>query len=481
MLHCIHAPVRSDAGGLPAQQPKKNDMSETITAAFADRILSIRFESLPGAAVDMARQVALDGLAVILAGSAEPLGLGRIATEYARRMGGEPQASVAAGGFRTSMTSAAFANGCMAHALDWDNTWYPLNHPTSPTLPAILAVAEHLRLPGPRIVEAIVTAFEVQGRVRLAVTDDRRIPGSGFHWPGTTGVFGATAACARLLGLDRDQTVMALGIAGSRAGGMSINTGTMTKSSHSGNSARMGVECALLAQMGWTGSGDVFGPKGFFDTFADGTTHPELLLSDFAAPLRMVSPGVGFKKHPCNYFTHRPVDAAIALRARHGLRADEIESVEVVWPRVEYVLRPFPRTGLDGKFSVQYTTALALLDGEITVASFTNERRFAPDIEALLPRIRITIDDAIPADMDRMHVEVRVTTRDGRLLAERVRELSGWVGFPLSKAQRLAKVEACTRGLLAPQARERLVDAVERLETLPDIEEAMAIVRSAGS
>src|SRR5688572_8073979 len=313
----------------------------------------------------MARQVTLDGLAVILAGSTEPLGVGRISIEYAREMGGAPQATVIAGGFKTSMGNAAYVNGTMAHALDFDNTWYPLNHPTSPTLPAILAIAEHHRLPGSRVIEAIVTAFEVQGRLRLAATGLET--GSGFHKPGTTGTFGATAAAARLLDLDERQTLMAFGLAGSRAGSLSINTGSMTKSSHSGHAARMGIECAVLAKMGWTASADVFGKGGFFDTFLSGNAQLELLVEGFGRPLRMVDPGVGFKKHPSNYFTHRPIDAALALREELKLDSSDIEAVEVVFPRFEYVNRPQPRTGLDGKFSVQYTTAIALIDGEITI------------------------------------------------------------------------------------------------------------------
>src|SRR5262249_33892999 len=156
----------------------------------------------------------------------------------------------------------------MAHALDWDNTWYPLNHPTSSTLPAILALAEHRKLSGKRIIDAIVAAFEVQARVRMAGTGLET--GTRFHKPGTTGTFGAVAAAARLLNLDRQQTLMAFGLAGSRACSMAINTGTMTKSSHAGHAARTGIECGLLASMGWTASADVFGPKGFFDTFMPG-------------------------------------------------------------------------------------------------------------------------------------------------------------------------------------------------------------------
>ena len=150
----------------------------TLTGRFAEHILGIRYEALPHEAIDIAKQVTLDGLAVTLAGATEPLGVGRISIEYVKAMGGAPQASVVAGGFKTSMVNAAYANGTMAHALDFDNTWYPLNHPTSPTLPAILAIAEHERLPGRKIIEAIVAAFEVQARA--AACRDRPRDRLGF-------------------------------------------------------------------------------------------------------------------------------------------------------------------------------------------------------------------------------------------------------------------------------------------------------------
>lgn len=398
---------------------------QTLTENFVEKVLAVKYDALPQEAIDIARQVTLDGIAVMLAGATEPLGVGRIATEYVRQMGGAPQASVVAGGFKTSMPSAAYVNGTLAHALDFDNTWYPLNHPTSPTLPAILAIAEHHALSGTKIIEAIAVAFEVQGRLRMAATGMET--GSGFHKPGMTGTFGATAAAARLLDLNREQTLMAFGTAGSRAGSMSINTGSMTKPSHSGHAARMGVECALLAGMGWTASTDVFGPKGFFDTFFGGKGEPERLVDGFAAPLRMVNPGVGFKKYPSNYFTHRPIDAALALREEHRFAPRDIETVEILFPRFDYVNRPAPQTGLDGKFSVQYTTAVALLDGDVTIDSFTNERRFAPDVEAFLPRVTLRMDDAIPADFDAMHAVVTVRLKNGDCYSKKVEKLSGWI------------------------------------------------------
>ncbi len=448
----------------------------TITETLIDKIRAVQYDTLPPAAIDMAKACVLDGIAVMLAGATEPLGLGRIVTQYVKDCGGNPQATVIAGGFKTSMISAAYANGTMAHALDFDNTWYPLNHPTSPTLPAILAIAEHHGLGGKKIIESLVAAFEVQGRMRMASTGLET--GSGFHKPGTTGQFGAVTAACKMLDLAREQMLMAFGIAGSRAGSISINTGSMTKSSHSGHAARNGVECAVLAQMGFTGAADVFGPKGFFDTFLFGRAEPHLLVDNFGAPFRMVDPGVGFKKHPSNYFTHRPIDAALALREQHQIKPEQIAKVDVRSPRFEYVNRPQPKTGLDGKFSIQYTTAVALLDGEITVDSFDNARRFAPDVEALLPKVTLIMDDAIPNDFDRMHIDMTVTLTDGRVLTQRVDKLSGWVGNPLTREQRMKKFHSCARRVIDTARADRVVDLVENLQTLQSVNDLMSLVRT---
>lgn len=449
----------------------------TLTEQLVDHVLAVRYDDLPDGVIDMARQVTLDGFAVIMAGYTEPLGLGRIVTEYTREIGGTPQASVIGGGFKTSMPNAAFANGTMAHALDFDNTWYPLNHPTSPTLPVALALAEHYGLSGRAIVEALVAAFEVQGRLRMAATGLET--GQGFHKPGTTGTMGAVTAAIKLLRLNRQQAMMAFGIAGSRCCSLALNTGTMTKSSHSGHAARVGLECGLLAQKGFTANADVFGPKGFFDTFMPGNAQPQLLVEDFGRPFRMIDPGVGFKKYPSNYFTHRPIDAALALRARLGLRMAEIDKVRVRFPRFEYINRPQPETGLDGKFSVQYTTAAALIDGDITIDTFTNERRHGSDIADLLPRIELEFDDAIPLDFDRMHAEVTVKLKDGRTVTERVQKLSGWCGFPLTREQRMRKFNACSRRILSEPQGARLAELVEGLDGLPDITDMMTIARAA--
>jgi aconitate decarboxylase len=434
----------------------------TITGDLVDILRATRVEDLPAEALDIARQVCLDGLGVMIAGAGEPLGLGRITFDYTRRLGGPEEASVIAGGFRTSAFNAAYANGTLGHALDFDNTWWPLNHPTSPTLPAILALAERVGASGRAVLRAIVLAFEVQGRMRVASAAIEA--GQGFHKPGVSGLMGAVTGAGALLGLEADAFRRAYGIAGSRAGSMAANTGTMTKSSHSGHAARMGVECATLAQMGWTATEDIFGKGGFFALFyGEKTSDPALFLKDFGNPWRMIDPGVGFKKHPANYFTHRPIDAAIELATENDLDAGEIERVVVDFPRFDYVNRPRPETGLDGKFSVQYATAIALLDRKVKVASFSDRRRFADDVETLLPKVTLNIRDDIPRSFQDCYAIVRVTLRDGRTLEKRCDRPRGMWGLPLSREERLAKFRDCCEGALGADAVDEIIARVDGL------------------
>lgn len=450
----------------------------TITADLVDTLRATRLEDIPAEALDVAKQVTLDGLGVMVAGAGEPLGLGRITIDYTKMLGGPEDATVIAGGFKTSAFNAAYANGTFGHALDFDNTWWPLNHPTSPTLPAMLAIAERDGLPGSSMLRAIVLAFEVQGRMRVASA--RVDAGQGFHKPGVSGLMGATTGAGALLDLDALQFRRAYGLAGSRAGSISANTGTMTKSSHSGHAARMGVECATLAKLGWTATEDVFGIGRFFEMFyGEDKIEPELFLKDFGDPYRMIDPGVGFKKHPANYFTHRPIDAALELADRHDIDAAAIDHVTVDFPRFDYVNRPVPESGLDGKFSVQYATTVALLDRKVKVASFSDARRYAPDVETLLPKVTLNMRDDIPRSFQDCFAIVKVTMQDGREFEQRCDRPRGMWGVPLTRDERLAKFHDCCEGALEDGKVEEIIGLVEALEAADTVAPIMDILRDA--
>jgi 2-methylcitrate dehydratase PrpD len=217
----------------------------SVTEELSKLISQAEFHSLPPEVVEVAKTVILDGLAVTLAGSMEPAA--RIVGEYVREMGGNNQCSVFGQGFKTSPVMAAFANGVAGHVLDYEVMWHPATHPTSPTLPVVLALAESRQQAGPEIITALVTAFEIQGRIRVASAD---LDLSRFHVPGVVGVMGSVAAASVMLHLTSEQTRMALGIAASRAGTVLANLSTMTNSAHCGNAGRMGLEAALLAARG---------------------------------------------------------------------------------------------------------------------------------------------------------------------------------------------------------------------------------------
>jgi len=448
----------------------------TLTRDLAEIIVKTAFEDIPKAAIEIARQACLDAIGTTIAGADEPTGIGRITIDYTRLLGGTPEASVFTAGLKTSVLNAAYANGTMCHALDFDNTWWPRNHPASPSIPAILAMAERDRLPGRQILLAIVLAFEVQGRMRVASAGV--ISGGDFHHPGISGTMGAATGVGKLLGLNAQQMCMAYGIAGSRCGALTANHGTMTKPSHSGIGARMGTEAALLAGLGFTGADDIFGKGEFFRTFyGTGNTNLDLLLKDFGSPFRMVDPGVSFKRYPSKYFTHRTIEAAIHLAAKHDLQPDEIERVEVDYPPTQLVDRPAPITGLEGKTSLQYCAAAGLLDRKVTIATFTDKRRFAGDMQTLLPKVALRKSESIPTDFPNSWIVVRVYTRDSQVLEERCNQLKGMAGNPLSREELLEKFYGCVESTLTQDQAEEVVAIVDRMAELENIERLMEIVR----
>ncbi len=432
----------------------------SVTEQLAHHIASARYEAMPREAVEAAKVVILDGLSVTLAGSKEQAA--QIVAEYAREMGGNPLCTAFGQGFKTSPPMAAFVNGVAGHVLDYEVMWHPATHATSPTLPGILALAESLGANGRDIVTALITGFEVQGRIRVASAD---LSLGGFHPPGLVGVMGSAAAGSVMLGLDTEQTRMALGIAASRAGTVSANTGTMTKSTHCGNAGRMGLEAALLAQRGFTANANVFEHEtGYAAVLFGEGFELDAVTRDFGNPYRLVDPGVAIKKHPSQYGTHRGIDAALDLQHRYGVDPERIAAVRIETPVMRYVGRPYPETGLDGKFSFQYTVAASLLDRSIGIDTFTDEAVHRPEIRALLERTTVDMRHDIPANFEEMWIAVRVETTDGQTYISRCDRPRGIWGNPLSREERLGKVRSCAGRVLDDAGVEVLVETVEGLE-----------------
>lgn len=450
----------------------------TITETLAEHIVSTTFDDLPDDVVTVARdEVVLDGCANMLAGSQEPLG--NTTATYVTDQYGTGPASIVGHNAQTDAVTAAYTNSVFCHSMDYELMWYPPTHPTSPTLPAFLALAETRNLTGNDVLCALAVGFEIQGRLRLA--EAKADLGIGtFHPPGRVGPFGAAAGAATLLDLTEHETRMALGIAGSRVSGLSANTGTMTKATHPGNAARLGLESALLAERGYTGNPEIFETKkGFNDVLYHGELDLSSLVEEFGSPYRMVDPGLTLKKHPAQYPTHWSIDAALQVREENNLDPAEIESVEVlVGEDCESANRTRPESGLAGKFSIHYTVAAALLDGTVEIETFRDDRRFAPDMEAMLDRIAVTKTPEIThMDFASAWSRVSVTTTNDESYSATVKRPLGIWDNPAPRERYRDKFHECARRAVSDASTEDIITHIDEFETLGDIGGFMALLR----
>ena len=435
-----------------------------------------RWEDCPAEAVDIARRAILDCLGVMLAGSIEPAA--RIVAEVARAEGGSPLATVVGTPLRTGTVWAALANGTAAHALDFDDTNFAmLGHPSAPVLSAALAAGELVMADGRALVHAFLLGFEVETTMASVMNPPHYE--KGFHATGTLGTMGAAAAAARLLGLDAAQTRAALAVAASQASGLKENFGTMTKPFHAGHAARSGVLSALLARDGFTASEHAIeGPQGYFAVLSAGK-RDEQVLDSLGAPWKILETGVAVKPYPSCACTHSIIDSALELQRTHRIRPEQVAEVTVgvnaAVPRI--LIHGNPRSGLEAKFSGEFSAAAALCDGRVGIATFRDDKTDDPAIRELMTRVRLVVDPEIPGDLERhMWTRVTVRLRDGREVAIAPRPVPGHPGLPLSMDQLREKFMDCARIVLPEDRADSVRQMVEQLDGCPDLRSLTAIL-----
>jgi aconitate decarboxylase len=272
-------------------------------------------------------------------------------------------------------------------------------------------------------------------------------------------------------------------MAGSRCGSLLSNAGTMTKSTHCGLACSLGVDAALLAARGFGAHQDILEtPRGYVDMFFGGKFDYETMLAKFGPPFRVVSPGYAIKMFPSQFGTHFVITAGLELHKQIDDPA-RITAIRLTTPRMDYIDRPKPETGLAGKFSWQYTTVCALLDGKVGMSTFEDEHRFSPAVEALLDKVTVTPDDDIPARFEELYVELEVDLDDGTVLKTRCDGPRGkWGTPPIPPEEHLVKVRDCLSTRLTERDRERLIELAGSFEQLAakDLREVMTIVGCGG-
>jgi 2-methylcitrate dehydratase PrpD len=446
------------------------------TTVVADFVAKSRWEDCSGPAVKAARNAIVDCLGVMLAGSTEPAS--RILRTVAAAEGGAPLCTVVGTGERTGAVWAALCNGTAAHALDFDDTNFVLlGHPSAPVLAAALAATEVALADGSALIHAFLLGFEVE--TTLAAVINPAHYDHGWHATGTLGTLGAAAAAARLLGLDSAQIRTALSVAASQSSGLKENFGTMTKPFHAGHAARSGVLAALLAREGWTASEHALeGPQGFFNVLGAGMRELRAL-DTLGAPWKILTSGVAVKPYPSCACTHSIIDGALELRRTHAIRPEDVAEVTIgvnaLVPRI--LIHSNPRTGLEAKFSGEFSAAAALSEGRVGIATFSDDKVHDPAIRALMSRVRLVVDPDIPGELERhMWTRVTVALHDGRTLSIGPREVPGHPRNPLSAEALREKFEECARVVLTTDRVESVGQMLETLETCPDIRSLTAIL-----
>jgi len=378
---------------------------------------------------------------------------------------------------------AALANGMSAHSLDFDDTFMEaISHASATLVPALLALGDEIDASGDDIVDAYIVGLEFHGALGLAM--NRSHYEQGWHATSSIGVVGTTGACARLLKLDAERFAHALNLAVSSVGGTKVQFGSMAKPYHAGLAAKNAIEAAKLANAGVRGHDMAFeGPMGMMEMFG-GPNPPgwEHGLATLGAPLAIERAGLAVKRFPCCAATHRALDCILMLMDEHGFGADDVESVDVQVRsgHVQNLRYTEPVSEFEARFSMQYTAAVALTSGTISLSDFTPSAVQRPELRAMFEKITLRghdLEKATDTEADPVPSVVAITLTDGRTVETRQDYQRGDNNNPLNEAERKTKFDDCCRGFLPDADLDALANTIATLEELGSIRDLTRMLR----
>jgi len=413
-----------------------------LTEALGNFVADLSPNRIPDEARRVARMGFTDCIGTMIAGRYED------APQILRRVlspsGGE--ASLYFSEHRAPAPEAAWINGTAGHALDYDDVALR-GHPSTVLVPAILAEAETLDASGDDMLTAYIAGYETWAE--LFHRDTGLHHGKGWHPTGIFGAIGAAAACAKLRKLDAARTAQAIALGASQSAGIMANFGTMTKPFHAGRAAHAGLMAARLAEAGFTASPDALEhPQGFLSAVSPAGNVDRSDPVSLGTEWRILSQGLGIKKYPTCYCTHRSIDAMLDLMGRQPLKPGDIKQMTVsISENFSTILRNHaPDTGLAAKFSMEFAVSSAVIARRVGLAELTDDFVRRPDVQALMGRVRIETNtdyDSEMAGASRAD-QVRIALADGGTVeTEQVRRATGHPTRPLSDAQLYEKFRDC--------------------------------------
>jgi 2-methylcitrate dehydratase PrpD len=448
------------AGAADDKAPASGPAAQGVTRTLARYIVGARYEDLPANVRKEGTRTLLNWMGVAVGGSHHET-VDRAAAALAP-FSGPAQASLLGRRERFDIMNAAFINGVSSHIFDFDDTHLKtIIHPAGPVTSAILALSEYHPVSGKDFLNALVLGIETECRIGNAVYPNHY--DVGWHITGTAGVFGAAAAAGKLLGLSEQQMVWALGLAASQPVGLRESFGSMNKSFNPGRAASNGIFAALLASKNYTSSeGMIEAKRGWANTISTKQDYRQItegLGERYEAALNT------YKPFACGIVIHPAIDAAIQLRNENKLTADQIARIDLkVHPLVlELTGKKTPQIGLEGKFSVYHSVAVAIIEGAAGEKQYSDRAVRDPQIIALRDRVNAIVDPSVKPEQ----VDMTITLKDGRTLHKHIEHAIGSVEVPMTDQQLEAKfTDLATAVLPAAQVR-KLIETCWQVERLP--------------
>lgn len=445
-----------------SQMPSTPDAGKDTTRRLAQYLVAARYEDLPAKVRKEGVRTFLNWVGVAVGGSRHDTV--ERAIRALKPFSGPEQASLLGRQERFDIMNAAFLNGVASHIFDYDDTHLKtIIHPAGPVASAILALAEYQPVSGKEFLNALVLGVETECRIGNSVYPEHY--DVGWHITGTTGVFGAAAAVGKLLGLTEQQMIWALGLAASQPVGLRESFGSMNKSFNPGRAASNGLFAALLAAQNFTSSDSMIEAKrGWAHTISTKQNFSEItddLGTRYEAALNT------YKPFACGIVIHPAIDAAIQLRNQYNLKPDQIAEIRLkVHPLVlELTGKKTPQIGLEGKFSVYHSVAVALVQGAAGERQYSDAAVKDPVVIGLRDKVTTVIDPSIKPEQ----VDMTLVLKDGRQLHKYIEHAIGSLEVPMSDEQLEAKFTDLAKGVLTDEQARRLIDQCWKVEQLDSV------------
>jgi 2-methylcitrate dehydratase PrpD len=439
-------------------------MTATAAEILADHFVNLKIGDIPAKHLSDAKTLVRDYLGVALGGCRTSSA--KIAARFAVENGGKEEATLIGHSGKVPAVHAAFANAIASHSIELDDVdLLALFHFSPPVVSAALAAAEAQKASGAEFLVAVVAGCEMMARASNATNFSLR--NRGFHTTPTCGVFGATIAAARVMGLSKSETVSALGLAGAQASGLMEMYGpSMQKRFNPGPSARNGVTAAYMAKLGYTGAATIFeGERGFCRAFSDAYDVPALtkgLGSEYPIDIE-------YKPYSCARPIHNAIDTALAVRAQLTEPVAAITSMSMrrhpAWAR--YHLNAHPATYHEAQMSLPYSVAIALLEGSALPPQYQNEKLKNPEVLRLTEMLVVTEDASLPRGVS---CALEVKTAGGAVLTSQVDHPRGSIANPMTEDEMNRKFHMLGDAVIGSDAADRMIVQISRLEELAGID-----------